>query len=161
MDDAVNVLHASVLRARAEAQRINARVSLCRTGDVYAADPDCDANVTGTSTPVADQDWSYGWLMYTTSDVAVDYDPGLGHELIAAVDTGTSDKLVVVTSTADVPTHFTYGANGRIVTGSPTFAICDDRGGGEHGFRLTFSATGRPLIQSFADLDPAARNCSP
>ncbi|MGI9318567.1 MAG: GspH/FimT family pseudopilin, partial [bacterium] len=161
MDEAVSVLHASVLRARAEAQRTNSRVSLCRTGDIYASDPDCNANITGTSTPVADQDWSYGWLIYTTTDIAVDYDPSLGHELIAAVDTGTSDKNVVVNSSADVPTHFTYGANGRISTGNPVYAICDDRNGGEHGFRLTFSATGRPLIEQFANLAGADRNCTP
>ncbi len=161
MDDAVNVLHASVLRARAEAQRTNSRVSLCRTGDVYASDPDCDANITGTSTPVADQDWSYGWLIYTTTDVAVDYDPALGHELIAAVDTGTGNKNVLVTSSADVPTHFTYGANGRISTGNPVYAICDDRGGGEYGFRLSFSATGRPIIENFVDLASADRDCTP
>lgn len=161
LDEAVSVLHASVLRARAEAQRTNSRISLCRTGDVYAADPDCDANITGTSTPVADQDWSYGWLIYTTTDVAVDYNPGLGHELIAAVDTGTGDKQVVINSSADVPTHFTFGANGRISTGNPTYAICDDRNGGEHGFRLTFSTTGRPVVENFEDLAIANRDCTP
>ena len=128
-------LNSALVQARNEALRTQARVTLCRTGNVYGNDPDCFANIIYNSEPNAAGDWSYGWLIYSSPTVSVAYDPSLtGHQLFAAVEGGEPDKLVTIWSNAAALDFVTYGADGRLDTvGSPEFAVCDDRNGGDTG----------------------------
>ena len=156
-------LNSALVQARNEALRTQARVTLCRTGNVYGNDPDCFDNIIYDSDPNVARDWSYGWLIYTSTELATAYDPSLGHQLIAAVEGGEPDKLVTIWSNSAALNFVTYGADGRLDTVSPVFAVCDDRNGGDtgtHGYRISISATGRPVVTDFEKIDPAP-SCTP
>ena len=159
---ASETLYSSLTKARNEALRTQTRVSLCRTGNIFPNDPDCAANVFGTSDANAASDWSYGWLVYTSPAVPAPYNPlTVGHELIEASETGVSNRDVKVTSNNTAQTYIAFNADGRLATGSPVLAVCDDRNGGIHGYRISFSVNGRPITTRFSDLAVANRNCTP
>jgi prepilin-type N-terminal cleavage/methylation domain-containing protein len=158
---ASDTLYESLTRARSEALRIQGQVSLCRTGNIFAADPDCGANVYDSGDSNVEQEWSHGWLIYTTSGTSVDYNPGLGHDLLSAVESNVSDRKVEIWSTVPAKTYVTFGPAGQvnntgIVSGVPVFAVCDERHGigpeqddgsyEYYGYSIEFSASGRPII---------------
>ena len=163
-------LNGALIQARNEALRIQSRVSLCRTGNVYGDDPnnpddpECFDNITYNSEVNVTRDWSYGWLIYTAPTVSVAYDPLLpGHQLLAAVEGGEPDKLITIRSNAAARDFVTYGADGRLDSVSPLFSVCDDRNGGDsgaHGYRIEFSATGRAIMTDFQDFDETP-DCNP
>jgi len=156
---ASDALQESLTKARSEAQRIQGQVSLCRTGNIFALDPDCAANIYETGELNADKDWSHGWLVYTTSGTSVAYDPALGHELFAAVETGVADRKVTVRSNAQAQTSLTYGPDGRLKSAAPVFAVCDERDGSGYGYQISFSASGRHDV---TDYDPGdSLTCNP
>ena len=163
-------LNGALVQARNEALRIQSRVSLCRTGNVYGADPndpddpECFDNVTYNGEANVAKDWSYGWLIYSAQTVSVAYDSSdPSHTLLAAVEGGEADKLVTIRSNAAAQNFVTYGADGRLDSTSPVFAVCDDRDGGDagtHGYRISFSATGRAIMTDFQDFNTAP-SCNP
>ena len=99
LSQTVNDLQSSMIRARSEAQRTNAKVSLCRTGNIYPATPACGADIRGTSDANASSDWSHGWLVYTTDTTATAYDSSPGADtLMAAISPDNNANGVVVSS---------------------------------------------------------------
>ena len=114
LNNSTNAILSSLLKARSEALRTQSRVSLCRTGNVYADDPDCNANIFGTTPTNAVRDWTYGWLIYTTTDVDIAYDPASDHQLLEAASTNLSAKSLVVTSNLTAQNFITFNRDGRI-----------------------------------------------
>lgn len=156
-------LNSALIQARNEALRTQSRVILCRTGNVYGNDPDCFDNITYNAEANVAKDWSYGWLIYTSTTGPVAYDPDLNHVLLAAIEGGEADKLVTIRSNADAQNFVTYGADGRLDSGSPIFSVCDDRDGGDtgtHGYRVSISATGRAIMTDFQNFNTAP-DCNP
>lgn len=160
--NANNQLIGSLISARNEAIRLQSPVSLCRTGDIYAADPDCKADISGTSKPSLAKNWSHGWLIYSSPTAATDYNPSLlGHELIEAASSGLSDKNVKITSNAVAQDYITFDAAGKLQTLNSSVAVCDNRNGGLHGYLIQFSIRGRPTSTAFEDLNAVDRVCTP
>ena len=137
-------------------------VILCRTGDVFSDNPSCRDNVFGTSDANATNEWTHGWLVYSTDTPGVDY-VSANHDLLAAIHTGVADNKVIITSNTAADQHISYRANGRIDEAGPIFAICDDRDDSINGYRMTFSATGRPIVQRFSsgELSSGDKTCTP
>ena len=162
LENTYQELQASLLTARGEALKTQKTVILCRTGDVYSANPSCDANVFGTSDANANNEWTYGWLVYSGETPGVAY-VSADHDLLAAIHTDDADRSVVVTSNAAADEFISYRADGRIDETTPIFAVCDDRDDQEHGYRISFSATGRPIVENFTsdDLTLAEKDCTP
>jgi prepilin-type N-terminal cleavage/methylation domain-containing protein len=148
---ASDTLYESLIQARSEAQRIQGQVSLCRTGNIFAADPDCGANIYDSGDANAEKEWTHGWLVYTTSGTSVDYNPALGHDLFSAVESNVSDRKVTIRSNISARNYVTFGPDGQINTGAPVFAVCDERNGAGYGYGIAFSASGRPIV---TDYDP-------
>lgn len=158
---ASNALFGSMVRARAEAQRRQGIVTLCRTGNIYAADPDCAADVFQSANPNQAKQWSHGWLIYTSNLPASGYDPALGNELIAAVATNLGDKDIEIFSNTVSDEFVSYSASGKLRTGNPQFGICEKTDGTATGFRISFSATGRPVSHRLRDLPSSDQVCLP
>jgi prepilin-type N-terminal cleavage/methylation domain-containing protein len=161
LTSASDALFASVIQARAAAQRSQSQVSLCRTGNIYAVNPSCGDAIHSSGDPLPLGDWSYGWLIYETTGTSIAYTSALGHQLLAVVNTRAEDRNVIIKSNNDAETFLTFGADGKLDTGSPVLAVCDDRNGGEFGYRFSFSATGRAISESFREISIPNRDCTP
>lgn len=158
---ASDAFYSSAIQARAAAQRKQTQVSLCRTGNIYSTDPSCSDNIYSSGDSLDSRDWTYGWLIYETSGPLVGYSSALGHQLVAVVDTKVDDNNVRIISNNDAQTFLTYGPDGKLDTGSPILAVCDDRDGGQNGYRITFSASGRVSVKNFGDLSGPDQDCTP
>ena len=133
---------------------------MCKTGDIYDSEPECNLPVYSTGDVLDDENWTYGWLIYETTGPAIGYTSTLGHQLLAIVDTKVDDH-VEIRASSDAANFITFGPDGRLDTGNPVVAVCDERNGGIHGYRISFSATGRAESVRFANLSSANRDCDP
>ena len=162
LESAYQELQGSLLTARSQALTSQNVVILCRTGDVFSDNPSCGANVFGTTDTNVAKEWTHGWLVYSGDTPGVDY-VSANHDLLAAIHTGVADNKVIITSNTAADEHISYRANGRIVEASPIFAVCDDRDDEKNGYRMTFSATGRPIVRRFSsgELSSGDKTCTP
>jgi type IV fimbrial biogenesis protein FimT len=158
---AADTYFASTIQARAAAQRSGSQVSMCKTGNIYNTPPSCNDNIHSTGNPLPAANWSHGWIIYETTGALISFNPSLGHRIVAVVETQVADKNVIINSNNDATNFVTFGADGKLDTGSPIIAICDDRNDGLHGYRMAFSATGRVTSTKFKDLPSADRDCTP
>lgn len=138
----VNELVAGLHLARNTAITLNARVSICASGN-------------GVSCQVVG--WKEGWIAFHDEDNDQFRDAeetilGMGSEV-----TGIS------ISSSQFPNAFTYRPNGRVMNGSLAansgeFALCDKRGS-EHAKVVILDMSGRPRLSEYK-ADGSRPSCS-
>lgn len=122
-------LHSAVATARSEALRRRARVALCTSTNATSSDPSCVG---------ASQDWSQGWLIFTSDDNGFN----AATDLLLGVGTGSGTGLSIRTN-ATAGGAFAFRGDGTLdsAAGAVRLALCDGRGG-THGVQIDLSTLG-------------------
>jgi type IV fimbrial biogenesis protein FimT len=125
----VNDFVTSLSLARSEAVKRSLRVSLCKSSNASAC--------------AAIGDWSQGWIVFTNQNNNSAFDSAT--ETLLKVQGGTQAQVSMAGVTGSVGSIISYGASGKIVTGTGTLKVCDDRAG-NFGKNIVFVTTGRSKI---------------
>ena len=122
--------------ARSEALKRGARVIVCRSSDVRAANPTCG----GSS-----QTWTQGWLIFANNDANAIFDTGT--DALIKVGEGISDSQlsIISNSSGDASISFNPDASTNQSGATLHWAICDSRGA-SHGRRIEVPPAGRPRL---------------
>jgi type IV fimbrial biogenesis protein FimT len=129
--DLIGVINA----ARSEAVKRKVSVTLCRSADPDADEPECGGS---------ENDWSTGWLVLVDDEVfRKGKPPGTGVAVFADED---GDEKIV------------YRNDGTLDGAAATFAICDGRGG-NFGREVSVARAGRATLRAGNGDDPV--DCEP